>query len=67
MTSISAAASIVVLTVRLRVICWKSAYFTFKVTVRPRSSFASQWRQRPAHMFQVACLLEFHVVEDAIY
>src|ERR1700730_11217316 len=31
--------------VRLRVICWKSAYFTFSVTVRPRISAPSQVRQ----------------------
>ena len=32
-------------TVRLRVICWKSAYLTLIVTVRPVSALASQLRQ----------------------
>jgi hypothetical protein len=40
--SISADAEIATPTVRLRVIYWKSAYFTFIATVRPRISFASQ-------------------------
>jgi hypothetical protein len=40
--SISADAENPLPTVRLRVTCWKSAYFTFSVTVQPWMPFASR-------------------------